>query len=545
MLFNSAVFILCFLPVTWLGFFALGMGRRNRLAVFWLTAASLFFYGWWNPLYVPLLLCSMGFNYVVGRALTRRQSRALLIAGIAANLVLLGYYKYAGFLVQTVNGVSGAAFPVPDIALPLAISFFTFQQIAFLVDSYDGIAEEASFLNYGMFITFFPHLIAGPITHHKEMLPQFGDRNIFRPHWDLVTLGLTLFLLGLAKKVLLADTVAQWVQPVFASAAAGEGSDFFQSWGAALGYAVQIYFDFSGYTDMAIGIGMMFGIRLPRNFDSPYKARNIIEFWSRWHMTLTRFLTAYIYNPIALRFTRARMQRGKPGLKRGKTTPGAFLHLVATPTVLTMFLSGLWHGAGNQFLIFGLLHGFYLTVNHGWRTLKAHWGWTMDSNRAWYRVPSVLLTFACVIVALVFFRAANVPAALDVLAGMAGLHGGMLPWDYARIPGLWHLATRLGLQFGPVDASALMNEFLFIALLLAIVWGLPNTQQWLRRFETAIGTRPAQGAAAREAGTGGVLARLLVWQPTVAFGVIVGCIGFYSLMRAVSAAPSEFLYFKF
>jgi alginate O-acetyltransferase complex protein AlgI len=562
MLFNSAVFILAFLPATWLGFFALGTGGRHKLAVAWLTLASLFFYGWWNPLYIPLLLCSMAFNYFVGRALARRRSSALLAAGVAVNLILLGYYKYAGFLVQTVNGVSGAAFPIPDIALPLAISFFTFQQIAFLVDSYDGIAEEPSFINYSMFITFFPHLIAGPITHHKEMLPQFDDRRIFKPQANLVALGLTLFLLGLGKKVLLADTIAGWVRPMFETTASGQAAEllreysaaigfaghvqlpeFFQAWGAAVGYTLQLYFDFSGYTDMAIGVGMLFGIRLPRNFDSPYKARNIIEFWSRWHMTLTRFLTAYIYNPISLRLTRARLQAGKPGLKRGKTTPGAFLHLVGTPTVLTMFLAGLWHGAGWQFVIFGLLHGTYLAINHAWRTLKAHWGWRLDSPRWPVRAVSVLTTFVCVAVAMVFFRAANVRTALDILAGMAGLHGAMLPWDLAKLPGVWRMGTLLHVRFGPVESP--VAEFAFIALLLAIVWALPNAQQWLRRFETALGTGPRAASAAQEPSRHRGLGRLLVWQPTVTFGVIVGCIGFFTLMRALSAAPSEFLYFKF
>ncbi|MDQ2762149.1 MAG: MBOAT family protein, partial [Pseudomonadota bacterium] len=524
MLFNSAVFILAFLPTTWLGFFALGTRGYHKPAVIWLTLASLFFYGWWNPLYVPLLLCSMSFNYFIGRLLARRPSKFLLSAGVAVNLTLLGYYKYAGFLVQTANGLSGAAFPIPAIALPLAISFFTFQQIAFLVDSYDGIAEEADIANYSMFITFFPHLIAGPITHHKEMLPQFVDRRIFRPQPDLVALGLTLFLLGLCKKVIFADTVAQWVHPVFDTAAMGGRPDLFNAWGAALGYALQIYFDFSGYTDMAIGIGMLFGIRLPRNFDSPYKARNIIEYWSRWHMTLTRFLTAYIYNPMALRWARARMQAGKPVIKRGKTTPGAFLHLVATPTVLTMFLAGLWHGAGWQFIVFGTLHGFYLAINHAWRTLKAHRDWTVDSNRPTPRVVAVLTTFVCVMVALVFFRAANVTTALDVLGGMAFLHGAVLPFNYAHIPGVWHVGTMLGFSFGPVEVPA--DDILVMVGLLVIVWAFPNTQQWLRHFETSLGPQPKEPALAHR---NVIMRRMLAWRPTVAFGVFVGCIGFFAL----------------
>ena len=540
MLFNSAVFILGFLPAAWIGFFALGTSGHHRLAVMWLTLASLFFYGWWNITYVPLLLGSMVVNYAIGRVLARRRSRPLLIAGIVANVCLLGYYKYAGFLVQVVDGVSGAAFPIPDIALPLAISFFTFQQIAFLVDSYDNVAEEASFANYSMFISFFPHLIAGPITHHKEMLPQFADRRIFRPQPDLIALGLTLFLLGLCKKVILADSVATWVRPVFEAAAGGSAPDLFQSWLAAVGYALQIYFDFSGYTDMAIGLGMLFGIRLPRNFDSPYKTRNIIDYWSRWHMTLTRFLTAYIYNPITLSLTRARLRAGKPGLKRGKTTPGAFLVLVAQPTLITMFLSGLWHGAGFQFIIFGVLHGFYLAVNHAWRTLKANWGWTVDSSNKLLRAGAVLTTFVCVIIALVFFRSRNVQTALDILAGMVGLHGALLPFDYDRIPGVWRIATMVHIGFGPVDFPT--TEALFVAFLLVIVWALPNTQQWLRRFETGLGSQPKASVFEHQ---GGVLRRLFVWRPTVAFGVIVGCVGFFSLMRALSAAPSEFLYFKF
>ncbi len=540
MLFNSAVFILAFLPAAWLGFFALGTSGQHRLAVIWLALASLFFYGWWNVTYVPLLLGSIVVNYVIGRALARRRSKPLLIAGVAANLALLGYYKYAGFLVQIVDGVSGAAFPIPDIALPLAISFFTFQQIAFLVDSYDGVAEETSFANYSMFITFFPHLIAGPITHHKEMLPQFGDRRIFRPQSDLVALGLTLFLLGLCKKVILADSMATWVRPVFAATAAGSAPDLIQSWMAAVGYTLQLYFDFSGYTDMAIGLGMLFGIRLPRNFDSPYKSRNIIEYWSRFHMTLTRFITAYIYNPITIRLTRARMQKGKPGLKRGKTTPGAFAQLVAVPTVITMFLAGLWHGAGWQFIIFGMLHGFYLAINHAWRTLKAYWGWKVDSDRALFRVAAVLTTFVCVIIALVFFRSASVLAALHMLAGMIGLHGAMLPWGFDRVPGLWHIGNMLHVRFGPVDFPT--TELLFIAFLLVIVWALPNTQQWLRRFETGLGAQPKVSTLEHY---GGVLGRLFVWRPTMAFGVIVGFIGFFTLMRALSAAPTEFLYFKF
>ena len=546
MLFNSAIFLLAFLPASLIGFFALGTSGHRRLAVVWLTIASLFFYGWWNPAYLPLLLASMAANYALGRLLARHRNKPLLVAGVVANLALLGYYKYAGFFMATVDGVLGASLTIPDIALPLAISFFTFQQIAFLIDSYDGVAEESNFANYAMFITFFPHLIAGPITHHKEMLPQFEDGGIFRPQPKLIALGSTLFALGLFKKVILADGVAQWVRPAFEASDAGHALTLFEAWAASIGYALQIYFDFSGYSDMAIGLGMLFGIRLPVNFNSPYKARNIIEFWSRWHMTLTRFLTAYIYNPITLALTRARMQRGKPVLRRGKTTLGAFLVLVALPTLVTMFLSGFWHGAGWQYIAFGVLHGVYLVVNHGWRTFKARRGRPLDSDKPLVRAVSVLTTFACVIVALVFFRSADVGAALNMLAGMVGAHGAMLPNDYAALPGVYRLAGLLHIQFAeyvvPAPVELPMTQLVSIAALLAIVWLLPNTQQWMGRFETGLGSQAGGAAPAPGRRVAGLIP---AWRPTVAFGVLVGCVGFVTLMRALSAAPSEFLYFQF
>ena len=308
MLFNSSVFLLLYLPVVLLGFFILASLKRPRLVGLWLTAASLFFYGWWNPLYVPLLMASMVFNYLLGGYLVRRPNVVLLAFGIATNVLLLGYFKYTGFLVQVIGEVAGLDWTIPNIVLPLAISFFTFQQIAYLVDAHDGDVVEHDFLNYLLFITFFPHLIAGPITHHREMIPQFNDPDTFRPKLENLAVGLTLFLIGLFKKVAIADTMGTYARPVYEAAAQGVPLTFLKSWSGALSYALQVYFDFSGYTDMACGLALMFGISLPPNFNSPFKARNIIEFWSRWHMTLTRFITAYIYNPIVVRMTRSRVR---------------------------------------------------------------------------------------------------------------------------------------------------------------------------------------------------------------------------------------------
>ncbi|WP_077966035.1 MBOAT family O-acyltransferase [Ensifer adhaerens] len=520
MLFNSAIFLLGLLPIALVGFFALGRMGLSKLALIWLSLVSLVFYGWWNVAYVPLLLASIVCNYAIGAVLARRKVRGLLIAGVTLNLLLLGYYKYAGFLVVTIDSMLDLGLPIPAILLPLAISFYTFQQIAFLCDAYEGVAEEQSFSNYCLFITFFPQLIAGPITHHKEMMPQFDDARIFKPQSRMLALGGTIFVVGLFKKVFIADTVALWANPVFAAAANGDPLQMLEAWSGALAYTLQIYFDFSGYSDMAIGLGMLFGIRLPFNFDSPLKARNIIDFWSRWHMTLTRFVTAYIYNPMSLYLTRRWVASGRPGLRRGKTSLASFLVLLASPTILAMVIIGVWHGAGWQFAAFGLVHGLFLTINHGWRMLKMRWGWRLDSDRPIYLIPSVLLTMGCVMVGLVFFRSADLATALHLLLCMSGHHG-------------------LGLRSSELlDWDAVQVQL----LLLAIVWLLPNVQEWLRRYETGLGQVRLATSLDHKQRLGD---RIFAWQPTPGFAVVTGLIGFLAVTRALSAAPTEFLYFQF
>jgi D-alanyl-lipoteichoic acid acyltransferase DltB (MBOAT superfamily) len=536
MLFNSYEFLTWFLPVV-LGTFILLSGlRHDRLAALWVTAASIFFYGWWNPPYVMLLLASMTANYWLGKNLSSSPSKLVFGAGAAANLALLGYFKYTGFAVATLDQALGTEWIVPHIALPLAISFYTFQQIAFLSDAYDGHAKEHSFLDYCLFISFFPHLIAGPITHHREMLPQFRDPEIFRWRPDNFAVGLTLFALGLFKKVGIADPFGEMARPVFAAASGGTALNLTESWGGAVAYALQIYFDFSGYTDMAIGLGLTFGISLPLNFDSPYKARNIIEFWSRWHMTLTRFLTAYIYNPLVLRVTRARSRAGLPLRRNGRPTPSAFAAVVAVPTLITMFLAGVWHGAGWQFVIFGLLHGFYLTVNHAWLAVKNWLGLAAHESR-WRNAVAVLVTFAGVTVTLVFFRASDVPTALNLLAGMAGENGFAIHPNLAGLPGVRQAIDLFAI---PVSESAYINsrQLFWIAIGLTIVWGAPNTQQWMRHYRTALNQKLRPDWLTRRAPWAG-------WRPTTAFGLLIGCVTTYSLMKTFSMAPTEFLYFQF
>ncbi len=507
------------------------------MAAGWLTLASLVFYGWWNPYCVPMLGASIIANYLLGGYLQRNPSRTVLVLGIIANLVPLIYFKYTVFLLTNIDATFGLDWEIHEIVLPLAISFFTFQQIAYLSDSHDGAVVENDFLNYCLFITFFPHLIAGPITHHREMLEQFANPENFRPRFDNISIGLTLFGLGLAKKVLLADPLGAEVSPAFAAASAGEGLALLDAWGTALAYALQIYFDFSGYTDMAIGLGLLFGISLPPNFDSPFKARNVIEFWSRWHMTLTRFLTAYIYNPIVLRATRARAEAGKPLPRRGRMTPGTFLVLVAYPTLLTMFISGVWHGAGWQFVVFGVLHGIYLVVAHGWRAFKVSRGWTLDDKRPLPRAAAVLLTFLCVVVALVFFRAPDVPTALTVLGGMVGLNGVVVPATFAELPLLSALVDRYGLEVGAGQFFQILDWAMVLGL-LAFVWIMPNTQQFMLHVRTALGwrARPAWLQAVMPA---------MIWRPAPLYGIAIGVLCFFVLMRTFSSAPTEFLYFQF
>ncbi|HET7832180.1 MAG TPA: MBOAT family O-acyltransferase, partial [Gallionella sp.] len=358
MLFNSYVFIFLFLPVVMLGFFQLAR-ISHAFAAGWLALASLLFYGYWNPAYVGLLLASIIGNYAFGLRIAKLNIRSeeqvghrklLLAIAVLSNLLLLGYYKYANFFATSVNSIAGTHCSLGEIILPLGISFFTFTQIAFLVDTYQGKVKEYNFIHYVLFVTYFPHLIAGPVLHHKEMMPQFAHASTYRFNYENIAVGLTIFLIGLFKKVVIADGIAYYVPTVFDAPALGIHLTFVEAWGGALCFALQLYFDFSGYSDMAIGLSRMFGVTLPLNFHSPYQAVNIIDFWRRWHMTLSRFLRDYLYSPLG-------------GNRRGKVRRYLNLWLV-------MLLGGLWHGAGWTFVIWGGLHGIYLVITHAWQSLR-------------------------------------------------------------------------------------------------------------------------------------------------------------------------------
>jgi D-alanyl-lipoteichoic acid acyltransferase DltB (MBOAT superfamily) len=454
MLFNSYEYILAFLPLTWLVYFFLNGRRLTQAAQAFLVCASLFFYAWWNPDYLPLILLSMLFNYVIGSSLARGRRemapsrRALLWFGIAANLALLGYYKYSDFFLTTANQALGLQIPLLHLALPLAISFFTFQQIAYLVDSYRGETHEYDLLRYALFVTFFPQLIAGPIVHHKEMMPQFARARNKLPNYRHIAEGMFLFALGLFKKVVIADYFATVATQGFDEAVS---LSFFEAWATSLSYTFQLYFDFSGYSDMALGAALLFNIRLPINFNSPYKATNIQDFWRRWHMTLSRFLRDYVYIPLG-------------GNRRGE--------LVTQRNLLVTFvLGGLWHGAGWTFICWGALHGVALVVHRIWRRL----GLTLHPFLAWF------ITFNFINVTWVFFRARQWSDVGKVLYGMVGGNGVVLSERLARKAWFQQLALAHPERFAPLRFDDTAYLMLLLALLAVLM--LRNTQERLASFK--------------------------------------------------------------
>ena len=520
MLFNSYSFIFLFLPIVLLGFHLIGKQGHHRVAIAWLVGASLFFYGWWNPAYLGLMLVSIFFNYGVGVALggqpKQPNKKPILIFGVIVNLGLLAYFKYANFFVDNLNNIAGTNIVLEQIILPLAISFFTFQQIAYLVDAWRGETKEYNFLHYCLFVTFFPQLIAGPIVHHKEMLPQFAKDVVYKLRSKHLAIGLTIFAIGLFKKVVLADGISVYATPVFDAAEAGVMLTFFEAWAGSLAYTFQLYFDFSGYSDMAIGIARMFGIRLPLNFNSPYKATSIIEFWRRWHITLSRFLKDYLYIPLG-------------GSRKG--VPRRYSNLM-----ITMVLGGLWHGAGWTFVLWGALHGFYLIINHLWRAIfKSKRKTKFGPFFAW------TITFVAIVVAWVPFRAESVDGMENILAGMAGLHGFSLPsyleskfLDYGlSLPESIFIFDGMFNNGLFVGGNAFAIIWIFLLLLMSTL--LPNTQQFMFNFKPALETYRDEIIQVRY--------KWMEWKETPFFGLFISIVITISILSL--SGESEFLYFQF
>jgi D-alanyl-lipoteichoic acid acyltransferase DltB (MBOAT superfamily) len=476
-----------------------------RAAAAWLVVASGVFYAAWNPAFLVLLMASVVMNYVFSLLILRYLERpalksATLACAVVINLSALFYFKY---LFPLLGWLANHGIPLPHsgdtIILPLGISFFTFTQLGYLIDIHADTIEEHGFVNYALFATFFPHLIAGPIIHHREIMPQFAHKETYRLNADNLRAGLVLFVIGLAKKRFVADNLAPMADGVFSQP---HGIAMPTAWLGVLAYSFQIYFDFSGYSDMAVGLARMFNVQFPINFNSPYKATSIIDFWQRWHMTLTHYLTAYLYNPAVLWVGRRRMARGLGVSRKAVATPVGFSSMVAVPMFYTMTLAGIWHGAGLQYLVFGLLHGFYLTVNHARRSFRTSVR-TPGAARSSSPIFGALLTYCAVLVAQVFFRAASVGDALQILGGMAGMHG-------------MHIDQAFVNSLHPGSAAIWAG---LIALCFTVVWSMPNSNEILARYEAIVLPPVLSGA---------VYASLLLI-------IVLGS----------SGPPVQFLYFQF
>ena len=523
MLFNSIEFLFGFLPLVMIVFWWLSRTRQH-FAVGWLMLASLVFYGWQTPWFLMLLALSMVFNFSIASAMGRFSPggairRMLLLAGVVLNLCFIGYFKYSMFLIENLNSLFETGFAPQRLVLPIGISFYTFQQIAYLVDRYRDEIENYGIVDYCLFVTFFPQLIAGPIVHPKEMLPQFSAAGGIPLRADNLAVGATIFFIGLFKKTVVADGLISYSSPIFVAVDNGATSNLVEAWCVALAFTLQLYFDFSGYSDMAIGLGRLFGIRLPLNFNSPYQAVNIIEFWRRWHMTLSRFLKDYLYIPLG---------GGRSGTTR------RYCNLM-----VTMVLGGLWHGAGWNFVLWGGLHGTYLVINHLWQASRKRGGIERAEHRLWASVASQGLTFVAVVCGWVLFRATTLQGAGTLLESMLGLNGIVLPQKWLTAPenafGLMTLLQSLGVRFEEMPHFKAWDEMLPIGALLAVAWFGPNTQtimaQWKPAFESLtdaeINDRPAWAT----------------WQPTRTWAVVSSVVTVLGILQISRA--SEFLYFQF
>jgi alginate O-acetyltransferase complex protein AlgI len=522
MLFNSIEFLVFFLPLVFV-VFRLIARFTSFSPLPWLTASSLFFYGWWEPRYLLLLLGSAGVNYCLSRLLGRVQgtplARTLLITGVLFNLGLLAFYKYAAFIVSNVAAALSLPLAAPDILLPLAISFFTFQQIAYLADINKGQAPEASPLKYLLFVSFFPQLIAGPIVHHRQLLPQL-DQLQHRYHPELLAPAVSLIILGLAKKVLVADTLAVFAEPGFQLVAAGTVINTADGWLSLSAYTLQIYFDFSGYCDIAIGCALLFGIRLPVNFQSPYQSTSIIDYWRRWHITLSNFLRDYVYIPLG-------------GSQKGKTR--RYINLF-----LTMLIGGLWHGAGWTYLLWGSLHGAFLVINHLWRNSNRRWG-LIPENRAWAFFAQSL-TLLSVTLAFAYFKAPTITAANSMLHSMLFGVGSGISADYLQAV---DYTTRSDiLQLLTEATGTAFCGVVFVAVALGIALLLPNSLDLVNNHGVEPSEHGSQDLGFRNPYQPDREPALrLQWAGTARWGIALGVLGWGILLSLTAISP--FLYFQF
>jgi alginate O-acetyltransferase complex protein AlgI len=520
MLFNSIDFIFIYLPISLFGLWLFSSFQNRSLVIGWLVFISLIFYGIWSYKFLLLLLVSVAINWAIGRILSQQRInlpdavkmttaiKSLLILGISLDLSLLAYFKYVNFFIDTVNNFGSRLELLDGLVLPLGISFYTFEQISCLVAIAKGEIKSYSLPRFLLFVTFFPHLIAGPILNADELNSQLQKFN-YRIDYRNLAVGLTIFAFGLFKKTALADSVAGYATPIFGAADHGGSISFLLAWQAAIAYTLQLYFDFSGYSDMAIGLANMFNIKLPMNFFSPYKAVSIGDFWRRWHISLGRFLRDYLYIPLG-------------GSRNGEFR--TYINLL-----LTMLLGGLWHGASWNFILWGGLHGIYLCIDRGWQKFSKHRGLVCESGYHYWLARMV--TFLAVIVSWVIFRSETLSGASHILIGMVGGNGLVLPATFAN---RLSLLRNFGVEFGTLNHYGGVAGSVVLLLILGLALFLPNLAQFMIREPAALDIynhlqdrQPAWYA----------------WRPTLGYAVVTFCI--FTIGLACSTQASEFLYFQF
>ena len=506
MLFHESIFIFLFLPMVLSIYLFCKINNFIKSSIILLSFFSIFFYGYWEIKYIPLLIISIIFNFIVGNYLIQnlKKSNLILYLAILTNLLFLMFYKYSPMIIDNFNFLLIEKISVDYPELPLGISFFTFLQIAYIVDCAKGKVHNTSFSSYFLFVSFFPHLIAGPLVHHKDLIPQFSKKvtNVL----ENLSVGTIIFGIGLFKKLVLSEQVSGWSDDMFNSVENGIMPSMISAWIGVLSFTLLIYFDFSAYSDMAIGLSKMMGIRLPENFNSPYKSINIIDFWRRWHITLSYFLKNYLYFPLG-------------GNRRG-------LNRKYQNILIVMIIAGLWHGADWTFVLWGAIHGFLLLINHFWQKIKL-----FKINK----IFSLWLTFFAVLLAWVPFRSATMETTFNIYKGMFGGFGLLLPKHYQIFisDNLNEILLNLGVQFSSVHGFGGKSQIFILLLLLLFVMKLPNTQQIFEDY------KPTLGSSAKK------INGLFKWKPRFIETILLGLMSSYLLLLVIQGKSGEFIYFQF
>ena len=506
MLFFETTFIFLFLPVVLIVYLTLRNYCSQRLLNYYLIIISLIFYSCWNIYYLPLLIISIVFNFFMLYSMNKYNTLKIyiLIFGIIVNLSVLIYFKYIGMVIDLM-GYFNSFNNHTEVLLPLGISFFTFLQIAFLVDAYRQGSSKVEFTKFTLFVVFFPHLIAGPLVHHSQLIPQFNKKQ--GEIWKNLSLGMTVFAIGLFKKLVLAIPPQNWADTMFTGASSGVAYSSIDAWTGIISFTLLIYFDFSAYSDMALGLSLLFGIKLPINFNSPYKSASIIEFWRRWHITLSNYLRDYLYFSLG-------------GSRKG-------LYRQYVNLLIVMLIGGLWHGASWLFVIWGGFHGILLVFNHIWRRLS------------YFKIPNfvgVFITFYFVALAWIPFRADSINSAINILKGAFFINGTILPTHYATLlpNNIVDLLINIGIRFESMSVYGGGKQTAVLLILLLIVFILPNTQQIMSRYSISLEKISSKSYP-----------EVLYWKPTIVLSILSGAMLAYLMLLVLQGGAGEFIYFQF